>query len=138
MRDYNKREWNNQVGVASGGGKMAVYHQPPAKWTIFCLVFDEYSPFSVKIQPDATVDDLKDAIKAKKQPQFDGFAADSLTLYLVNLPEDDNLVENVKQLLTVEPPLVSLKATKQLSVLFPGVPAAETVHILVKTPSIGK
>jgi Crinkler effector protein N-terminal domain len=65
----------------------------PVKWEILCVVVNENIPFPVDIQPDATVDDLKNAIKRKKQPEFDGFAADRLTLYLVNLPNDDNLAK---------------------------------------------
>ena len=106
----------------------------PAKWTLFCLVVNENTPFPVEIQSDKTVGVLKEAIKNKKQPEFDGFAADRLTLYLVNLLDDDNLTENAKQLLTSKA-LTALRATKQLGDLLPGGPAKETVHVLVQEPS---
>jgi len=54
-------------------------------WRIFCVIIDENSPFSVKIQSDATVGELKRAIKVKKQPSFDDFAADRLTLFKVDV-----------------------------------------------------
>ena len=107
-------------------------HQP-AKWTLFCLVANENTPFPVEIQSDKTVGVLKEAIKIKKPNDFANIDADRLTLYLINLPDNDNLAENVKQELTK--PLTALRATKQLGDLLPGSPAKETVHILIQEPS---
>jgi Crinkler effector protein N-terminal domain len=111
-------------------------HQP-AKLTLFCIIIDGESPFPVEIQSNATVGALKDAIKAKNQPDFDGFPAAKLTLYLINLPDDDKLAENVRQPLNIKP-LTALKATKQVGDLLPAAPAKETVHILVQEPSARK
>jgi hypothetical protein len=110
-------------------------HQP-AKWTLFCIVIDGENPFPVEIQSNETVGALKEAIKLQKQHDFDDFAANRLTLYLINAPEDD-LAENVKQPLTIKP-LTALKATKQVGDLLPDGPAKETVHILVRAPALGK
>jgi Crinkler effector protein N-terminal domain len=119
-------------------------HQP-TKWEIFCNIFNENISFPVEIDPGATVGALKNAIKTKKQPEFDGFDAARLTLYLVNLPDDDSLAKNVKQ----QWPLKALRATQLVSALLPGIPATQEldvippgpqdgmVHIIVQHPIIG-
>jgi Crinkler effector protein N-terminal domain len=110
---------------------------PPADWTLFCIVINGKSPFPVDIKPDKTVGALKLAIKKQKEHDFAGFDADRLTLYIVNLPDDDDLAKNVKQPLTIEPFTV-LKATKQVGALLPNGPTKETVYILVQTPDTRK
>jgi hypothetical protein len=44
--------------------------------------------FSVKISRDEPISELKDAIKAKKAPEFDNFPADKLKLWNVKIPGD--------------------------------------------------
>jgi hypothetical protein len=113
-------------------------HQP-TDWKIFCVVVKENISFLVNISPDATVGDLKDAIKTKTQPAFDHFAANSLALYLVNLPDDDDLAKHVDQHLAIKPPLTVLQATKRVRALFPdGDPGNKTIRILVQPPSSRK
>jgi hypothetical protein len=111
-------------------------HQP-ANWNLFCVVVKENIPFSVKIQPDATVDDLKEAIKIKKQPEFDGFAADRLTLFKINVPaaadRDKALAAFAANLpSTTMDPLLGLNA------YFLDAPPRGTIHILVQTPNTRK
>lgn len=105
-------------------------------WTIFCLFVSEKVPFSIKIQPDATVDELKEAIKEKTRVGFDESDARSLTLFKVDIPDDDDLEENANQLLTTEPK--ALRATVKLSKLYEAAPPEEMVHILVQHPNNGK
>jgi Crinkler effector protein N-terminal domain len=112
-------------------------HQP-TKWKLFCIVVGGNTSFSVKISPDETVDDLKKKIKKEKEHDFAGFDADRLTLYLVNLPDDDDLAKNVKQPLTIEPLTPLKKMTKQVEDLLPRGPTKERVHILVQTPDTRK
>jgi len=110
----------------------------PAKWTLFCIVVDEDTPFPVKIQPDATVGDLKDAIKKKKQPEFDDFAADKLKLYLINIRANKELSKNVNERIKTMTVSSALDPTEELSELFSEAPAKKTVHILVQAPALGK
>ena len=112
----------------------------PAKWGIFCVVIDENSPFSVKIQPDATVDELKKAIKLKKQPDFDGFPADSLTLFKVEVLALD-LSKALKQIEALDlssSPEMKMNPLFELKDYYSDAPPKKTIHILVQTPSIGK
>jgi hypothetical protein len=110
---------------------------PPADWTLFCIVINGESAFPVDIRSDKTVGALKEEIKKKKEHDFAGFDADRLTLYLINLPDDDDLAKNVKQPITIKP-LTPLKATKQVGDLLPNGPIKETVYILVQTPDTRK
>jgi hypothetical protein len=59
--------------------------------TLFCYVLGDKPGryFSVKIASTEFVDSLKDAIKAKKSPDFDAFPADNLDLYKVSIPIED-------------------------------------------------
>jgi hypothetical protein len=103
-----------------------------ADYTVCCVIIGDDDAFTVNIQSDATVDELKKAIMAKKQYEL-GIATYRLTLYLVNIPDDDNLVvEAKKQLNTQRPP--PLWASTELSTLFPETPAKGKVHILVRIP----
>jgi hypothetical protein len=100
-------------------------------WEIFCLITGEDRPFSIEIPSNATVSKLKKAIKAEIS-KFATVEAYSLTLYLVNAPDDKYLV-NLRS--GTQP---ALRATNELSVVFTGAPAGGTVHILVQPPDIGK
>ena len=124
--------WRNLFSTNADGQQWQRTSQPNGHYS--ALLSTKIPLF--EIQSDATVGALKDAIKLKKQPDFDGFPADKLTLHHVNLPDDDNLAENVKQPLTK--PLTALKATEELSDLFSEAPAKKTVHILVRAPALGK
>jgi hypothetical protein len=110
-------------------------HQP-ALYTIFCLLIGE-AAFSVKIRPDATVDELKKVINAEKKLVASEHA-NRLTLFEVNIDDDDDLVEKAKQHLNTQPPPKPLRATNELSALFPDTPAKGTVHILVQLPQTGE
>jgi len=60
--------------------------------TLFCLVNGDNPvdrAFSVNVSNSNTVDELKELIKAKKQPEFDDIAADKLTLWRVNISQDE-------------------------------------------------
>ncbi|KAG0049088.1 hypothetical protein BGZ89_004342, partial [Linnemannia elongata] len=84
-----------------------------------------------------TVDALKNAIKTKKAPEFDDIAADKLTLWRVAIPtsEDDDdasiLIDNVSST-----DKKKLSPLTRLSKLFTGELPEETIHIIVKRPSL--
>lgn len=106
-------------------------------YTIFCVVIDENIPFPVNVQPHTTVGELKKAIKAETQ-MFATVDAHKLTLYPVKIPDDDDLVKNVKKELNNQPLLNALRPTTELSTLFSETPAKGTVHILIRGPEAGK
>lgn len=107
-----------------------------ANWTIFYIVVDEKNPFSVEIQPDTTIHGLKKAIKEEQRPKFDRFDANNLTLFKVDIPDDDNLEENVNQFLVTKPK--ALRVTWELSDYYETTPPEEMVHILVQPPENSK
>ncbi|KAF9931246.1 hypothetical protein FBU30_010571 [Linnemannia zychae] len=59
--------------------------------TLFCLVDGEATSkaFPVEIGSSKTIGGLKDAIKLKQSPDFDDIVANSLTLWLVSIPDDN-------------------------------------------------
>ena len=112
--------------------------QQPADYKIFSIIVGMTRPFSVKISPHDTLDELKKAIKLEN-PAFHGLAAHDLDLYLINLADDNSLIEKVKQLLARQPPLQPLKRpTQKLSALFEEPPVDGKVHILVQPPQTGE
>lgn len=102
-------------------------------WKIFCVVVDEKVPFSVKIQSDATVDELKKAIKEKQKPKLDNFAASDLTLFKADLSDGADLEENANRLLATKP--TPLMATDELSQILQPAPSKGKIHILVQPPT---
>ena len=100
--------------------------------TLFCLVKGNTTAnaFSVKISRDEPISELKDAIKAKKAPEFDNFPADRLKLWKKEIPDDqDDLLSN----LTLNDG-DELLATKKISKYFPDSPPEEHIHVIVKLP----
>ncbi|KAF9923540.1 hypothetical protein BGZ67_009769 [Mortierella alpina] len=90
--------------------------------------------FSVKIQPDDTVDDLKKLIKTEQAPAFDDVTANNLTLWKVSLsiPDDE---EETSVILDALSDKKKLPPTNRLSRLFVGPPLEDPIHIIVQRPS---
>ncbi|PVF91303.1 hypothetical protein CPB86DRAFT_361226 [Serendipita vermifera] len=103
-------------------------------YTIFCIVKGDNTPFSVEIEPDKTIDRLKKAIKSEKPHRFDGFDADELTLYRIDVTERDQeeCIRKVKNrnLSSLE----LLDPRSPLAVLYPCSPPGWTIHVLVQVP----
>jgi len=61
-------------------------------YRVFCIVVDEKIPFEVQVKKDETVSRLKDLIKEKGSNTFANIDPTLLSLYHVNLADDENLV----------------------------------------------
>ncbi|KAG0008273.1 hypothetical protein BGZ81_004183, partial [Podila clonocystis] len=57
-----------------------------SRLTLLCIENGETTPFSVKVDRNEIVDELKKAIKTEKAPRYDDVAADDLTLWRVSIP----------------------------------------------------
>jgi hypothetical protein len=90
------------------------------------------SSFPIRIQSSDTVDDLKKAIFEEKRNKLANLNAGELTLYRVELEDDEDTLERsaTDPLLTRE----RLKPTRQLSKVFPNNVPLEKVNILVELP----
>jgi hypothetical protein len=101
---------------------------------INCLVHGEPRSriFPVEIASTKTVGALKDAIKEKKQHTFQHVDADALVLWRVSVPDNQDLVETLGDLVDEE----SLSPVHGLSKVFSNRPKEEYLHIVVKGPSI--
>ena len=110
------------------------------EYTLNCLVLGAEDTFPVKIKGAQSVGELKDEIKKKKEPRFNGLAADELTLYQINVDiSDDNdigdIMHEVSQPGYVFNPKRKLQAARKLARVFRGTgPPDDTVHILVVPP----
>jgi Crinkler effector protein N-terminal domain len=89
-------QWRVQRRVAGGTLNLPTSTAMPR--TIGCFVIGGITPFSVTIDETQSVDELKGAIKKKKEPELDAFAADRLTLYKVDIDgsDDDKCIEKVQ------------------------------------------
>jgi hypothetical protein len=105
-----------------------------------CLVLgDDISAarvFTVEIAKRKTVDGLKDAIKDKKKPEFDGYAADSLILWRVSILDDRAFNENIRKLKLDHEQ--SLSPMDILSDVFSESPVPKHLHIVVRAPPAGE
>ena len=100
--------------------------------TLFCLVKGNTTAnaFSVKINRDEPISELKKAIKAEKHKTFHDVEADELRLWKKEIPDDqDDLLSN----LTLNDG-DELLATKKISKYFPDSPPEEHIHVLVSPP----
>lgn len=102
-----------------------------------CQVFDgECSVgriFSIQILATATVENLREAIKQKKENAFRNIDADTLELWSVSIPSNE-ISEALLRENTL--PRDSLDSLEELGHLFPDTPAAKHLHIIVRPPAI--
>jgi len=116
----------------------AVVGTAPSLLLLNCWVLDEDSTriFPVEIDHNKNVGALREAIKEKKKPAFDDVTADSLDLWKVSIPidEDTNLTAQVKGLRLHEKK--SLLPVQPLSGIFRNV-VAQHLHVIVRA-SAGK
>ena len=110
---------------------MAESHQE--SYRICCLFVDEENPFSIFIKKSALVDDLKKRIKEERNDRLANIGANFLTLYQVELTDDEHILKNV-----TSKGLFALRPTKKLEFYFPSTPKNEMVHIIIEPPLLGK
>src|SRR5688572_20934271 len=100
--------------------------------TLLCLVKGNKTAnaFAVDIDSGKLVSHLKDAIKAKKSPEFDNFPADKLKLWKVTIPGDQD--DQLRNLIFQDSD--ELLAIRKISKYFPDSPPEEHIHVIVKLP----
>ncbi|KAF9090292.1 hypothetical protein BGX27_002295, partial [Mortierella sp. AM989] len=106
---------------------------------LFCILDGDSSPFPVAITPDATVGELKDAIKKKKEPEFDDIAADRLILFHVSISSAPKRQIALNNLTADEESKKKAKeledSTSEISDVFGAAPPKKTIHVIVQRPS---
>ena len=123
---------------------------------LFCAIIGQKNAFPVDIKKTQTVDDLKDKIKAKKDPELASFAADSFTLYKVDIAVAETYhevmrtisqsatcpqaIRTIPQLQNTVEDMVEdthkelINPFHQLSTIFLSTPAKDTISIIVELP----
>ncbi|KAF9994469.1 hypothetical protein BGZ80_007582 [Entomortierella chlamydospora] len=101
------------------------------KVKLFCIIDGDSTAFSVKIEPEDAIDDLKDAIKKKQSPLFDDIRASELILWSVDVADEGIPVH----LDHVESKTQLTKSTKSIKIVFGENPAADTIHCIVRRPA---
>ncbi|KAI6010402.1 hypothetical protein BKA83DRAFT_509122 [Pisolithus microcarpus] len=121
----------DQPLVVSG---LHVLVKPPSTSTISlnCLVLGDTRNhiFTIELAISANVGVLRKAIKKEKQPYFNNVDADELSLYRTSLPDDGELEGKLRSLNFDEP----LQPTSILAEIFPDLPVASHLHIVVQPP----
>ncbi|KAF9133376.1 hypothetical protein BGX30_012315, partial [Mortierella sp. GBA39] len=105
--------------------------------TLFCLVDGQstLNAFSVEIDPNKTVDDLKDCIRVKRTNDFSDVDADKLSLWSVLIPiTEDNDDTPILLANVTSSGKKRLRPTTRLSTEFTKKLSEETVHIIVQRP----
>ncbi|RIA87993.1 hypothetical protein C1645_853321 [Glomus cerebriforme] len=100
--------------------------------TLFCLVKGNTSEkaFSVKINKDEPISELKKAIKAEKHKSFHGVEADELKLWKVNIPGDQD--DQLRNLILQDSD--ELLAINDIGDYWPTPPPKKHIHVIVKLP----
>ncbi|KAF9099642.1 hypothetical protein BGX27_000549 [Mortierella sp. AM989] len=88
----------------------------------------------LKISTEESIGDLKEAIKKKKENDFDKVDADKLILHHVSLTINDD-DEEKPITLQGQPNAKKLRATSEISEVFATTPPKKTIHIIVQRPS---
>ncbi|KAF9346179.1 hypothetical protein BGX34_004129 [Mortierella sp. NVP85] len=134
-----------------------------ANLNIFCVIEGQTKSFSVKVPSDGTVDDLKKAIKEENPNTLEKVDAKDLTLWHVEIPDEDKALTKNKAcreeagVLTVDKVVLtegmdivgsadgSTYSTQLLSPssraierFFPQQPKAEHIHIIVQYAQSGQ
>jgi hypothetical protein len=106
-------------------------------WRIFCVVpgapGEAINIFGVYARPDATVSDLKELIKERKK-MFSKIDANNLVLYHEEMPDDDQLAENLAKPRSTP----RLRSTTEISEVFSSSPTRKRIHIVVELPRAGE
>ncbi|CAI2194197.1 10205_t:CDS:2, partial [Funneliformis geosporum] len=110
--------------------------------TLNCLVVGENpyeNAFNIKTNLTKAICELKEAIKVKKAPEFDNFAADKLILWKVDISLEENgelIAVNTKINTNIKDELggVELTSLSKISKHFPSQPAIEHLHIVLQRP----
>ena len=100
--------------------------------TLLCLVKGNTTAnaFPVDINKDQLVGHLKEAIKAKKAPEFDNFPADRLKLWKVSIPGDQD--DQLRNLILQDSD--ELLAINDIVDYWPTSPPKKHIHVIVKLP----
>jgi hypothetical protein len=111
--------------------------------TLFCLVDGQSTSFPVEISSDKAVGQLKDAIKTKKPNDLRDVDADKLTLWRVDIPDEEKsftMNEDKKNVESADGSKHSVEplapASKAIGRFFQQ-PAAEHIHVFVQRPPPG-
>ncbi|KAF8967213.1 hypothetical protein BGZ46_000221 [Entomortierella lignicola] len=103
--------------------------------TVFCVIDGASEPFSIDINPEKTVDHLKDAIKEKQTPIFNDLRASDLHLWQVSLSIND-YDEDAPITLQDHTDAKKLRPIIKLCKVFETLPPPEdTIHIIVQRSS---
>ena len=105
--------------------------------TLFCLVHGDNPvnrAFSVNVSNLNTVDELKKLIKTEKQPEFDNIAADKLTLWRVNISQDE--LPELDAGADPETLGKKLSPLSKIGKVFPDRAAEKHIHIIVVRPAV--
>ena len=104
------------------------------KILLICWVYGDMNPFSVEISRQKIVDQLKQAIVAKKPNRFHGIDAESLTLWKVEIPDDDDAVKQNFEFKGSD----ILRPSSEIGDYFEGYPPKRRIHIIIRAPEPGK
>jgi len=118
---------------------LSVLSKSEGEFKLFCCVLGQSSePFSVKIAGDETVDDLKEAIKKKKEHSLAGIDAVALNLWKLSTPiaasELDAKLGHVRSPEEIAG-CIKLAPWVELSEYFSS-PPRKHVHVVVQLPPI--
>jgi len=102
---------------------------------LFVFIIGLSTSFPVTIESSETVGDFKERILEKNSNYLKGVDAASLTLYQVELPDDDTLEQSAAHAVNAKKPL---RSSHLLSRTFPANPPVETINIVVEVESPGE
>jgi hypothetical protein len=108
---------------------------------LWCWVRGSTSIFDITVGRDNRVSKLKEVIKEKRKPRFDGFASDELKLLKLKNPVNDEHISDIQNLTLQgnedENDDVSLmKDMRKIATYWPEnqAPPEDLIHVIVEAP----
>ena len=100
-----------------------------SEYKLFCSIEGTSTDFSVTIDANETIDDLKKRIKYENAPDLNDINPAKLKLWKVEIPDDQEI--DFSSLA----PEDELKPTRRINRYWEATPPEEHVHVLVKPPA---
>jgi Crinkler effector protein N-terminal domain len=102
--------------------------------TLICIIYGESTPFPVHIDKTLLVDDLKKEIKKQKENDFRNIDADKLTLWNVDISDDDEAAIRQLALQADTANETMMRPARKISRYFVNEPTEEHIHVVIERP----
>lgn len=106
--------------------------------TLCCLIHGNNisAAFPVKVDNDKTIGELKKIIKDENSNEFFGVDAKDLTLWKVEIPDNDDDDDEIKKLILQDNQKTKLLGIRYIEDYWTDSPPKRCIHVIVEPPAV--